>query len=219
MRTITDRLLTHYLPIALNRYLALDPESSQRLHTLQNKTVMIKLMMGETPFYQESMSEFQLLFTKEGIQLKTKEFSTPDTLIQGTPLSLLRMAFVSEDRKKFFSEDISIEGNLELGQQVIALFDALEIDWEEYLSHWLGDIPAHQLTRFTKKMNTMSKRFKSALMNNINEYVHEEVDFFPSPEALDDFYHDVDTLRMDTDRLEAKVLLLTKKIAAGREHS
>ncbi len=219
MRMMTDLLLTHYLPIALNRYLALDPESSQRLNILKNKIVEIKLTIGETSFYQESINKFQLLFSETGIQLKTKHFSSPDTFIQGTPLSLLRMAFTNKDRKKFFSEDVSIEGNIELGQQVIALFDALEIDWEEYLSRWIGDIPAHQLTRFTNKLKTLSNRFKSTLLENIDEYVHEEVDLFPSKEALQDFYHDVDTLRMDTDRLEAKVLQLTKNIAVGSKHS
>ncbi len=219
MRTITDKSITNYLSIVLNRYLALDPESSHRLHALQDKIITIKLLINETPFYKENINEFQMLFTKIGIQLKTTELSNPDTLIKGTPLSLLRMALTNEDRKKFFSDDVSIEGNLELGQEVIALFDTLEIDWEEYLSRWVGDVPAHQLARFTNKINAIGKRFRSTLTQNINEYVHEEVDLFPPPEALQDFYHDVDTLRMDTDRLEARVLQLTKKITAKRESS
>ncbi len=219
MRIITDKLITNYLPGALNRYLALDPESHARLHELQNKMVTIELVIHETPFYKESINKFQMHFSEAGIKLKTTEFSEPDTLIKGSPLSLLRMALTNEDRKKFFSEDVSIEGNLELGQQVIALFDALEIDWEEYLSRWVGDVSAHQLSRFTKKIKNISKRFQSTLEQNINEYVHEEVDLFPAPEALQDFFHDVDTLRMDADRLEAKIQKLTIKIASKRDHS
>jgi ubiquinone biosynthesis protein UbiJ len=219
MRTITDKLITNYLPSALNRYLALDPESHARLHELKNKIVTIELLVNETPLYKESITQFQMQFSETGIKLKTAEFSMSDTHIKGTPLSLLRMALTNDDRKKFFSEDVSIEGNLELGQQVIALFDALEIDWEEYLSRWVGDISAHQLTRFARKIKNISKRFQSTLTQNINEYVHEEVDLFPPPEALHDFFHDVDTLRMDADRLEARIQKLTLKIASKRDHS
>lgn len=220
MRTFfLNKLITDYLPIALNRYLDLDPESRARLDALQNKIVTIELLVNETPLYKESMHQFQIEFTADGIKLKTEEFSTPDTLIKGTPLSLLRMTFTKEDRKKFFSDDVSIEGNIELGQQVIALFDELEIDWEEYLSRWLGDVSAHELTRFSKKIKTISKRFRSTLLQNINEYTHEEINLFPSLEALQDFYDDVDTLRMDTDRLETKIQKLTEKITSKRETS
>ena len=219
MRNITDKL-TSFLPKALNRYLALDPESKRRLQKLENKVITIKLLVNETPFYKETNSEFQLLFTAEGIQLKTEAFSSPDTIIKGTPLSLLHMALAHhDDRKKFFSDDVAIEGNIELGQQVIDLFDALEIDWEEYLSHWIGDVSAYQVMRFAKKLNTFRRRFKSTLTQNINEYVHEEINLFPPLEALQDFYHDVDVLRMDTDRLEARVMQLTKKITNRRENS
>ena len=45
----------------------------------------------------------------------------------------------------------------------------------------------------------------------VNEYVHEEAEFFPAREALQDFFQDIDTLRMDADRLEARVERLLKK--------
>jgi ubiquinone biosynthesis protein UbiJ len=207
------RTLTHYLPNIVNRYLALDPESWNRLHALQNKVVTIELL---TP---PSKNEFQLTFTTSGIALKTSDFSKPDTVIKGTPLSLFYMALSRENRKKFFEKDISIEGDLELGQKVIDLFDRLEIDWEEHVSHYLGDVPAHQLGRFTRKLHAISRRLKESLTQNMNEYVHEEIKLFPPPEELQDFYDDIDTLRMDTDRLEVKIQQLTQKIASKRDLS
>ncbi len=208
----TNQLIENYLTQALNRYLALDPESSQRLQPLKNKTIRIELCIAQAPLYKEDKCQFQMLFTETGIQLKTFDLSAPDTHLKGTPLSLLRMTFSHKNRKSFFEKDICIEGDPELGQQVIALFDELEIDWEEYISYWIGDIPAHQLTRFTRKLSTLGNRLRETLAQNINEYVHEEVDLFPSPEALQDLFHGVDELRMDTDRLEEKIQRLAKKI-------
>ncbi len=208
MYSIINKFIEEYLPKAINAYLALDPESRQRLLKLNGKIVTIEL--GGHPV--------QLQFTESDILLKTDHFSEPHTTIKGTPLSLLHIALAQDNRKQFFSDNsIVIEGNLELGQQVIALFDELEIDWEEYLSRGLGDIGSHQLVRFTRKIKQFGKRICTTLTENIDEYVHEEANLFPPSEALCDFYSDVDELRMDTDRLEARIQKLSEKISRDKK--
>lgn len=190
----------------LNHYLALDPESENRLAALQDKIVTIEFLSVNCIF--------QLVFNDSEIILKTTDFATPNTIIKGTPLSLLHMTLTPDDRKRFFADDVTIEGDLELGQKVIDLFDSIEIDWEEYLSHWIGDVPAHQIGRFANHFKNFSQNLRSTLLQNIKEYVHEEIDVFPPTEALQDFYHDVDNLRMDTDRLEARIVRLTNLMNA-----
>ena len=193
MRTFIEK----NLQTILNHYLALDPESKTRLKDLQNKIVTIELL--NINFI------FQLVFIDEEIILKTSELLQANTLIKGTPFSLLHMSLRPSDRKRFFTDDVSIEGEIELGQKVIDLFDALEIDWEEYLSHWIGDVPAHQAGRFAKKMKHFSTQLRETILENVNEYAHEEVNLFPPREEIQDFFNDIDTLRMDMDRLEARI--------------
>ncbi len=191
------------LQTALNHYLALDPESKQRLLVLQGKIATIELLdMGLT---------LQMIFTDSRIEIKRDEFLKPDTIIKGTPLSLLRMALTEGDRKHFFANNVSIEGNLDLGQHIIDLFDELEIDWEEYASGWMGDVPAHQLGRVARGAKKFVKHVRETLLQNTNEYVHEEVDLFPAREAVQDFFKEVDALRMDVDRAEARIERLTQE--------
>ena len=191
---------------ALNSYLALDPESSARLSRLQGKRVAIELL--NIDLY------FQLYFTETKIELKPKEDIKPDTIIKGTPLSLLHMTLARDDRKRFFAEDVTIEGNIDLGQQVIDLFDAIEIDWEEYASRWMGDVSAHQLGRLVRRVTGFSARVRQTTQQNINEYVHEEINLFPPKESLQDFFHDIDLLRMDVDRLEARIEKIVKEVSS-----
>jgi ubiquinone biosynthesis accessory factor UbiJ len=194
--------------IILNRYLALDPESIHRLNALKGHRITIELNgLGLV---------FQLIFTESTLLIKTNDFDKADTLIKGTPLSLLHMTFTSGDRKKFFAEDVIIEGNLECGQQVIELFDTLEIDWEEYLSRITGDVPAHQIFRAVSHLKNVTTRLQKTLTQTLNEYVHEEKNLFPPPEALHDFFQEVDDLCMHTDRLEERTARLYKKLAAKR---
>ncbi len=202
------RLVLGPLQKALNAYLALDPESKQRLLKLQGKTVTLELLGTGVMFH--------LVFTEKEILVQTGELLTADTVIKGTPLRLVHMALSRDNRKKFFEDDVSIEGNAELGQEVIELFDHLEIDWEEQLSHWIGDTPAFHLGRLGRKLKAWSQKTREILLQDVNEYVHEEVNFFPPREALQDFFQDIDVLRLDVDRLEARVHLLQKMLKDKR---
>jgi len=139
-----------------------------------------------------------------------------DTVISGTPLRLLQMSFSGEKRHGFFSDDVTIIGDLELGQQVMDLFDQMEIAWEEYLSQWVGDVPAYHVGRFARRIKKISHQARETLLQNIDEYIHEEAEFFPSSEALQDFFHDIDELRMDADRVDARIQLLQKKLFTKR---
>jgi ubiquinone biosynthesis protein UbiJ len=193
---------------ALNAYLALDPESTRRLQNLQGKVVTIELLaVGIT---------FQLIFTGRDIQLQRGANAQADTVITGTPLRLLQLALTKKMRQQFFADDVTITGNLELGQVVIDLFDHLDIDWEEFSAKFCGDVAAHQLGRIGRKIQSISKLTRQVLTQNVSEYLQEEVNFFPPREALQDFFQDVDQMRMDTDRLEARVNLLQQRLATSR---
>jgi ubiquinone biosynthesis protein UbiJ len=185
------------LEIALNRYLLLDPESAQRLLELQGKIIRIEL--------SGLACNLQIQFVDAKIVIQADDDTQPDTIIKGGPFSLLHIALAREQRKQLFGKEVSISGDLDLGQDVIALFDALEIDWEDYLARWVGDVPAHSVGRLLSLAKNTGQRIRQTMLQNVNEYVHEEIDVFPPSEALVDFYQDVDALRMDIDRLTARV--------------
>ncbi len=187
---------------ALNAYLELDPESLPRIQKLSGKIIAFELL----PFH----FKFQCLLTDTGIQLHTDDIQQADTTISGTPLQLLNVAVApQEQRQRFFAEDVTMSGDAELGQQVIAIFDQLHIDWEEQIAKILGDISAYHISqrlhRFTKQMRASAESFSA----DINEYVHEEKEWTPTKESLQTFFDDIDHLRMDVDRAAAKIKKLS----------
>lgn len=188
---------------ALNRYLELDCQSKQRMAPLQDKIVTIQLL--KTPL------TVQLIFIDDKIQLQWDHFLKADLTIKGSPLNLLQAGLVRSERPRIFAEEVEIEGDMELAQPVLAIFDELEIDWEEKLSQWLGDVPAYQSSRFLLKLKSLSQRVRKTTLQNVNEYVHEEINLFPPAEALRQFFHEVDELRMIVDRLEARVEKIGKQ--------
>lgn len=189
---------------ALNAYLDLDPESKQRLHSLQDKVITIELL----PFH----FTFQCTFNSDGFHIDPEEVRSPDATLRGTPLQMLNVLLMPNHRQRFFTEDLTIEGDASFGQQVVELFDHLSIDWEDYVSHFVGDIPAHHAGRFINRINTWLNATEESLTQNINEYLHEEIKWLPTREALSDFFTDIDNTRMDVDRIEAKISYLHAKL-------
>lgn len=95
-----------------------------------------------------------------------------------------------------------MEGDAELAQQVMHLFDHIHIDWEEHASNIIGDVPAHHLGKFAGSLRNWIGTNRSSFSQDINDYLHEEKAWFPHREELQEFFTDIDTIRMDTDRLE-----------------
>jgi ubiquinone biosynthesis protein UbiJ len=190
-------LIISLLKKAINQYVLLDPESRARLEALEDKVINLELLgIGIT---------LQLHFSKGNIEISKDAHLPAHTYIKGTPLSLVRMALTKDNRNSFFADDLSVEGDLELAEEVIELFDHLEIDWEEYTSRWLGDVAAHQLGRFVRGIRNFNQRANETLLQNVNEYVHEEVKLCPAKEEIEDFFKEIDEIRMAVDRMEARV--------------
>lgn len=187
----------------MNTWLKLDPESPARMKKLQGKTIAIEFL----PF----SFEFQCYFDEAGVNLFIDETIMPDTLIRGTPLQMLGVMLSKENRQRFFADDLVIEGSAEVGQEMIELFDHMQIDWEEYLSKMIGDVPAYHAFRLLNKFNHFLRGSEESMRNNIREYLHEEAEWLPSREALNDFFSEIDTIRMDVDRMQERISLLQRE--------
>jgi len=195
----------------INTYLSLDPESAKRLQDLQGKSIAIELK----PFN----FIFHCIFTTHGISLQDEADIIPEATLRGTPLQLAGAMLAKNNRHGFFADDLTIEGNAEIGLQVVELFDSLQIDWEEYLAQLVGDTPAYHVSRFLQGMGKWFKQSEQSLTENISEYLHEESKWLPSREALQDFFNDIDTIRMDIDRAEAKIAQLKNHLQGTEANS
>lgn len=192
-----NHLFLSTLTKAVNTYLNLDPESRTRLGKLEGKIITVELL----PFH----ATFHCHFSAHGVRIDDTSEESPHTTLRGTPLQMVSVLLTKENRHRFFADDLTITGNMDVGQQVVDLFDGLQIDWEEQLSRITGDGPAHHAGRLVRRASAWLKQVESSFTQNVSDYVHEEQQWLPTREALQDFFLDVDTLRMDVDRVEAKL--------------
>ncbi len=205
MNMLSSTLLTA-LETALNYYLQLDPESLRRLGRLQGKVIAIELRGLESTIYA--------LPGSSGLQLHPKWEDEVDTTISGTPLALTRMG-LGDSSKVLFSGDVTISGDVETGQQFKRILDGMDIDWEEQLSRLTGDLIAHRTGDLVRDGLRWGRRALRSLQLDVAEYLQEESRILPGRGEFAEFTEQVERLRDDTERLEARVARLQRRLAQG----
>lgn len=78
------------------------------------------------------------------------------------------------------------------------------VDWEERLSQWIGDIPAHQLFKLVRFLSQRGQAFNQ----NWVDYLQEEVRYLPTRIEVECFFQEVKQLEREVRELEQKITKL-----------
>lgn len=194
------------LESALNFYLRQDQQSLARCGALEGKSIAIDFMIPGLSFY--------FLPYAEGVQVLSHYEGDIDTRLTGSPLSFARLTLGNKENA-LFTGAVQIDGDTETGQRFQALLADTDWDWEEQLSRLTGDVIAHQVGNLSRQAQRFAGDSRRTLEQNINEYLHEEARLLPNRDEMEFFLEQVDSLRVATDRLTARVQRLIQAGAAG----
>ncbi|OYY94284.1 MAG: hypothetical protein B7Y41_08170 [Hydrogenophilales bacterium 28-61-23] len=86
-----------------------------------------------------------------------------------------------------------------------------EFDWVLALRPYLGDIVASRVDQFLRGILSWREQAHDAIGRNLAEYAVHEQAMLAEPHAARAFIGEVDALRADVDRLEARLRLLETK--------
>lgn len=190
---------------AVNGLLNLDPSAKQKLTRFYGKCVAIELRGTGVSF-------FFLIEHDGALQVLSRYEDEPDCRISGSPLDLMRASDKSQGPAQLFAGHVEMSGDTELGHRFSEALGSLEVDWEEHLSHYTGDIAAHELGRFARKAFNSSRESAAMFQQHISEYVTEEARLVPHRYEADAFLNDIDQLRDDVERLEARIKMMEQQI-------
>jgi ubiquinone biosynthesis protein UbiJ len=190
--------ITRSLAVVINRYLAMDPAACSRLAGLDSRVIALELRGFD----------LRLVFRVQGqgiVFLDDTELK-PDTLLRGTPISLARLGLGrGNTTDTLFSGEVEIEGDVETGQGFKAILDGIDIDWEEQLAGYTGDVLAHQLGNAARRMSRWLRHGRLTLEKDLSEYLQEELRLVPARIEIENLLEDIARLGMDVDRLEARL--------------
>jgi len=192
---------------AVNGFLQLDPNSARSLGRFEGKVIAMVLEGSGVTLY--------CLPGQNGMHIMTQYTGPVDTTIAGRPAAMLRLA-VGDSRQVLFSGEVTIRGDVELGQRFKRMLDKLHIDWEEHLSRLTNDLIAHKLGFVAREAASWLQNAGQRLSRDGAEYLQQEVFATPTHEEVEAYYQGVETLRDDVARLAARIQQLNSKLKTER---
>ena len=187
-----------------NHLLALDPDFLDQLQPFLKKTFRIELI--------ESEFSFDLRPCPDGFILEPATDTQAEVTLRGSLWAFAQLAREGAYSQVFAEGRITMEGDAELGQAFQRLLGKLDIDWEELTSQLLGDMAARQVHRTLEGLGNWFRQSSRYFHENTGEFLQQELKVTPSRVEVDALTNEIEKLRADSARLEARVARLQKAI-------
>lgn len=200
-------LIAPAVEATLNTYLRLDIEMASRLNTISGRLILLEIVGLDITLL------VRVLNAK--VQVSEQLIFEPDAIIRGSPLALVRLGLATDVPSAVMRQNVEIRGDAEVGRVFRDVLASVEIDWEEVLARWVGDVPAHQIGKAVQTLIAAVSGAADRLRMDLSEYLQEEARVIPTRIEVEQFMDDVDSLRADLDRLEARLLRLPRATLSG----
>lgn len=207
------------LETALNRAIALDPDTRDALQPLDGRSVVLALDAAESPLAMRLQVDGERLRVGPVDPERTPDLAVRSTL--GGVLSLVMQTLLpkllgtrDDDADAVPVGRMRIEGDAELARRLQRLAERFDPDWQQPFTALFGDVVGVQIANGVAAALRQARVGGQKFAESAAEYLTEESrDVVPRAE-LNAFYDDVDTLRDDAERLAARVARLAKRVAA-----
>ena len=188
-------MLARFAEGIADHLLQLDPSSLEKLAELSGRVVKVELKQSSVYFY--------LLPDQEGIRIEREVDREPDLLLRGSFSTLI--SFFHKGRFDPEGGSLYFQGDPELGNDLGAFFEHLDLDWEEGLSRFIGDTPATKVGNGVRGFADRVSQARESVERNVAEYFQEELRSLPAPPEIESFSKAVI-------QLEQRVTLLQQRV-------
>jgi ubiquinone biosynthesis protein UbiJ len=191
---------------------ALESTLNRNIDASSNARALCTRLVGKTLRLQITGLPFEILLRAENdrIQLSIDSDHSADAILSGSPIGLLTLA-KQTSTSTLSGTSVRIAGDAEVAQAFSQLLKQIKPDIEEELSRVIGDVAAHQVGNTVRSVLSFGRRVGNTLLQNIGEYLSEEGRDIPSKTETEEFIREVDTLRDDVERFDARLNTLERK--------
>lgn len=209
------------LETALNRALALDPDTRDALRPLDGRSVVLSL---DPPGGEGAPLALRLTVAQDRLNVGPVDLeATPDLAVRGTLAGALSFGMQTllpkllggreDDDASVPVGRMRIEGDADLARRLQRLAERFDPDWRQPFAAVFGDVIGVQIANGFAAALKQAWAGGRSFAENAAEYLTEESrDVVPRAE-LEAFYDDVDALRDDAARLAARVARLNGRLA------
>lgn len=199
--------ITATIETTINAALVYDPASRQKIAQLQD-ILAIESSIPAMCFYIHGQ--------EEGVRVFSYCEAPISTHLKGSPLALMSLLRQPSSLAK---SGVTLAGSTQLLQQWQAILHTLDIDWEDAISHVLGDIAGPMASESIKSSAHYIKEQLVEQKRLITEYLSEERKVTPSKAEAEYLFEQIDELKFGVDRAGARIAALMAKAQANNDEA
>ena len=195
------------LEAALNRALALDPETRDDLRALDGRRVVLRI--ASPPL------TVQVRVAGNRLEVGPADEDEPDLAVRATLGGLLsQLPFFKRDDAPPLGK-LRIEGDADLARRLQKLAGRFDPDWQQPFAAVFGDVIGVQIANVVAGGLRHARDAAGAFASNAAEFITEESRDVVARAELNAFHDDVDALRDEVDRIAARVTRARGRIEAA----
>lgn len=196
------------LETALNRLLALDPDTRSELMRLDGRSIQLSL----------AAPALTLRITVEGERLRVGPApagveAAPDLAVRGTLAALLGQLPFLRDSGAGVGGRLHVSGDAELAQALQRLANGFAPDWNRPFAELFGEVPGEAIAQALGRALAAGTDSARRLARDAAEFFTEEWREVVGRTELEDFHDQVDGLRDHAERLAARAERLARRVA------
>ena len=204
-------LLSATIERVINQLLNMDPDSARRLKPLAGSRFV--LFVSPLPFGIELhfSDRVDVLTTQQAREDLIASLATSDCCIQTSLDTLPTLKDISQLTRLIQEKKLNLDGELRIAQQVSALFQELDIDWEEHFAGHTNDVLAHELFVAGNRVHNTMLTLTQKLSRSFGNAIVEEKQLAAHRLAVMHFNDEVSELRDDVARAEVRLQKLEER--------
>ncbi len=180
-----------------NRLLSLDAEANAKLVDFTDKVIHIHI--------NDLQLDYFILFPGGSLVVKEQSERPATATISGKLSAFLAAATQENTGDAFFTGELHFSGEINTARQFQEFIQSLQIDWQEPISQIFGDLAGQTISTGIEKAGSFCKAFLTNLKQDVPEYLQEEIQVTPSAAEQEIFFEQIDLVRSQTDRLNARI--------------
>jgi len=187
---------------SFNRYLDCDPERAQALENINDKILSITI----------KEANFTLIMQVQNVRFFEADLSQQIDASIIVSMHVLSGKMGGQDQNQLLKDGIiEIQGDSHVASVFNKVMNEIEIDWQDVISKYTGDIVAHQIATGAKSVASVLRRLGDNLRLDVRDYLQDDLQIAVTESEVEHFVEQVDDLRARTDRLEARLNKYTEQ--------
>lgn len=181
----------------LNQVLWQDRALKPARHRLNGRVLALYIRDIQSPLF--------LVFSERQVDVLTAWEGAKDCQITFGLAELRELLDKQQVTRLLKLDRIDVEGDLQIVQQFSALLDLAEWDPANFLSTWLGDIPAEQITRSGKDLALNIQRFLLKAQQQASDLLQQEWKVVPNALEIAWFCEETAALENALDEVDERL--------------